>query len=60
MAKQVVNFEEARMLCELGFKDDVERVYDSSDKEAGLLNYGEVYVVMTHFMLLRTSKLSSG
>jgi len=41
MGKQIVNFEEARMLCELGFKDDVERVYDSSDKEAGLLNYGE-------------------
>jgi hypothetical protein len=41
MGKQIVNFEEARMLCEFGFKDDVERVYDSSDKEAGLLNYGE-------------------
>lgn len=41
MGKQIVNFEEARMLCEFGFKDDIERVYDSSDKEAGALNYGE-------------------
>jgi len=41
MAKQIVSFEEAKMLCEFGFKEDVERVYDSSSKEADLLNYGE-------------------
>ncbi len=38
--ERIVNFEEAKLLAELEFKENVDKVYDTNNPESALLDYG--------------------